>query len=128
MEFWHLQKLKGTTFIPFDINNTIYHFRNLRDRYDSAKEQLAKGEKMFDNVLKPLADISDAWTYLGFVSFPEIENKKVLNGFLKLSDIDLKVKLPKGLFFEALNYEQENFISVRAHKGGYRRYEFHVVE
>ena len=47
---------------------------------------------MFVNVLKPLAELTDDWTYYGFVAFPEIENRKELNQYLNLEDDYLKVK------------------------------------
>ena len=46
---------------------------------------------MFENVMKPVADIPDGWQYTGFVAFPEIDNRAELNHFLKLGEEDLKV-------------------------------------
>ena len=65
--------------------------RNLRSRYESAKDQLGKGRKMFENVMKPVADTPDGWQYTGFVAFPEIDNRTELNQYLKLGEEDLMV-------------------------------------
>ena len=46
---------------------------------------------MFENILRPVADISDDWHYIGFVAFPEIENRNELNKYLKLTEDDMKV-------------------------------------
>ena len=88
----------------------------MRNRYDLAKEQLAKGEKMFDNVLKPLANLSDGWTYLGFVSFPEIEDRTVLNRFLKLNDSQLKFVLTKEEI-QDLNFKWLNESPLKTYNG-----------
>ena len=67
--------------------------RNLRSRYESAKEQLEKGRKMFENVMKPVADTPGGWHYTGFVAFPEIDNRTELNRYLNLGEEDLTVNL-----------------------------------
>ena len=63
----------------------------MRSRYDSAIDQLGKGKRMFENILRPVADISDDWHYIGFVAFPEIENRNELNKYLKLTEDGMKV-------------------------------------
>ena len=59
--------------------------------YDGAERQLEKGKDLFENVVSPLASLSDGWKHLGFKVFPEVENRKVfLNaGF---SEEDVKVQ------------------------------------
>ena len=45
--------------------------------YDGAQRQIEKGKDLFQNVLSPLASLSDGWKHLGFKVFPEVENRKV---------------------------------------------------
>ena len=85
-------KYVSTSCLSNTILCIILNLRNLRSRYASAKEQLRKGERMFVNIMKPLAELTDDWTYYGFVAFPEVENRKELNQYLNLEDDYLKVK------------------------------------
>ena len=86
--------------------------RNLRLRYESAKEQLEKGRKIFENVMKPVADTPESWQYTGFVAFPEIDNRTELNRYLNLAEKDLMVNL---LHVNKLKLKF-SFPSVRAYK------------
>ena len=45
--------------------------------FQRAKHQLAKGEKWFRNTLSPIIGLKQ-WNYVGFVAFPNLENKGVL--------------------------------------------------
>ena len=46
---------------------------------------------MFENVMKPIADALGSWNHIGFVAFPEIDNRSELNQYLKLSEEELLV-------------------------------------
>ena len=72
-------------FLP--LNVIFFH----RERYEEAKEQLQKGEKMFEKVLKSLTNLPD-WSYIGLVCFTEIENRGVFATELEdLKQDDIKV-------------------------------------
>ena len=75
------------------VKSSTHNFRNLRSRYESAKDQLRKGQQMFENVMKPIADTLENWRYTGFVAFPEIENRNELTQYLKLADEDITVRI-----------------------------------
>ena len=94
--------------------NVISNCSNLSARYESARDQLRRGERMFVNVLKPLVGLTDDWKYYGYVAFPEIENRKMLNQFLKLEDDYLKVKY--HIRYLATD-ELQSFILVCSYKG-----------
>ena len=64
----------------------------MRSRYESAKEQLAKGERMFQNVLKPLAHVPESWNYIGLIAFPEIPNREMLAECISLTTKETEVK------------------------------------
>ena len=66
--------------MSLSLNVIVFH----RKRYEEAKEQLQKGEKMFEKVLKSLTNLRD-WSYVGLVCFTEIENR---GGFMsELEDL-----------------------------------------
>ena len=72
-------------FLP--LNVIFFH----RKRYEEAKEQLQKGEKMFEKVLKSLTNLR-GWSYIGLVCFTEIENRGVFATELEdLKQDDIKV-------------------------------------
>ena len=54
-----------------------------RKKYEGAKHQLSKGEDWFGNTLSPIVGLQQ-WNYVGFITFPNLENKGVLkrNGIL----------------------------------------------
>ena len=87
-----MNRLKGNFYICESVIVSCPYSRNSRSRYESAKEQLGKGRKMFENVMKPIADTLGGWQYTGFVAFPEIDNRTELNRYLKLGEEDLMVK------------------------------------
>ena len=54
-----------------------------KKEYEVAKHQLSKGEDWFRNTLSPIVGLQN-WNYVGFITFPNLENKGVLkkNGIL----------------------------------------------
>ena len=48
-----------------------------RREYEGAQHQLAKGEEWFRNTLSPIVGLQQ-WNYVGFIAFPNLENKGVL--------------------------------------------------
>ena len=58
--------------------------------YDGAQRQIEKGKDLFQNVLSPLASLSDGWKHLGFKVFPEVENRKFFID-AEFSEEDVKV-------------------------------------
>ena len=70
-----------------------------RERYDSAKKQLDKGQTMFEKVIQQLVELSD-WSHLGLICFTEIENREVMKTFMpELTKEELKVfRSPKNAF------------------------------
>ena len=44
--------------------------------YDGAKKQLEKGDKLFNEIFKPLASLTGSWKYLGFKCFPKVKNRR----------------------------------------------------
>ena len=61
-----------------------------RDHITKAKEQLERGEKIFREIISPLAELSETWNYRGLIALPNIESKEILlqNGF---TEQDIKV-------------------------------------
>ena len=82
--------------------------------YDGAQRQIEKGKDLFQNVLSPLASLSDGWKHLGFKVFPEVENRKVFID-AEFSEEDVKVctrniyhvKLCKLLFIRQFSQEKK---------------------
>ena len=63
-----------------------------RKKYEDAKAQLLKGEKMFEN-LTNLTNLP-GWSYRGLVCFTEIENREVFTSELEdLSEDEIKVSV-----------------------------------
>ena len=62
-----------------------------RRRYEEAKAQIKKGEKLFEKVLKSVTNLRD-WSYVGLVCFTEIENRGVFMSELEdLRQDEIKV-------------------------------------
>ena len=63
-----------------------------RDNTKNAKEQLQIGEKIFREVIFPLADLSHTWTHRGLICLPNIDSREFLiqYGFTKQ---DIKVNI-----------------------------------
>ena len=62
-----------------------------RKRYEEAKAQIQKGEKLFEKVLKSVTNLRD-WSYIGLVCFTEIENRGVFTSELEdLEEGEIKV-------------------------------------
>ena len=54
-------------------------FNLFRKEYQEAKDQLAKGEEWFSNTLSKIVELQN-WTYVGFIAFPNLENKGPFQG------------------------------------------------
>ena len=54
-------------------------FNLFRKEYQEAKDQLAKGEEWFSNTLSKIVELQN-WTYVGFIAFPNLENKGAFQG------------------------------------------------
>ena len=50
----------------------------LMDSLKKANEQLGKGERCFQNLIAPCANLSPNWTWVGLVALPNISNKQQL--------------------------------------------------
>ena len=70
-----------------------------RKEYEGAKHQLAKGEEWFRNTLSPIVGLQH-WTYVGFIAFPNLEDKGVLKRSGILNDkAELLVKILQRFLF-----------------------------
>ena len=47
-------------------------------KIQEAKEQLGRGEKIFREVIVPLAELSNNWTHRGLICLPNIDSREIL--------------------------------------------------
>ena len=70
----------SSTFLQLEVKSYpqvgVPNNEGLRKALEKANEQLGKGDKFYDNVLAPAAQLSSSWTKLNFVCFPKIPNRQ----------------------------------------------------
>ena len=74
----------------FHLTRLIFLIIIFRERYTEGQKQLRAGEKWIRNTLSPLLGLD--CNYSGFVCFPNIQNKRVLEE-AGLTETELKVKI-----------------------------------
>ena len=65
-----------------------------RTQIKKAKEQLERGEKIFRDVISPLADLSHTWTHRGLICLPNIDSREDLLQYgLTQQDIEVNISI-----------------------------------
>ena len=49
-----------------------------RNQIEEAQDQLERGEKIFRQVISPLAELSSTWRHRGLICLPNIESREYL--------------------------------------------------
>ena len=84
----------SSVFMHFEVKSVErqrdkYLDRGLRAEYNKACEQIKLGKEMFRDIIAPVCDLSNKWSYQGFLVFPNVSDRTHFSSW-NLSAGDLK--------------------------------------